>query len=192
LDYSVAQPSEARDADRVSSTTGGEYRGFCFWVFDVCASILLAEMATVAGETPAAERSAWLADLEHQLRVNAIVGIGIPLDEWCDGHEEQFLALVTEAARRLAGRDPTTAQQAAAWIVLDGSPILWRGRDPVDTEPIVAFADAMAAIIRGTYPQARTASGGSSASPAGSGRSRCASESRSFLLLARRDEGGTR
>ena len=152
----VARPSEARDADWASSTTAGEYRGFCFWVFDVCASIVLAEMATVASETPAAERSAWLADLEEHLRVHALVGadFGIPLDEWCDGHEEQFLALVTEAGRRLAGRGPITAQQAAAWIVLDGKPILWRGRDPVDTEPIVAFADAMAAIIRGACPQA--------------------------------------
>jgi len=155
LDYSVAPPSEAPDADWVSKTTPGEYRGFCFWVFDVCKSILFAEMVTVASETPVAERSEWLADLEHQLRVHAIVSdFAIPLDEWCDGHEEQFLALVTEAGRRLGGRGFITAQQAAAWIVLDSSPIIWRGRDRVDTGPIVAFADAMAAIIRGTYPQA--------------------------------------
>ena len=139
----------------MSATTPAEYHGSCFWVFDVCKSILFAEMATVASETPAAGQSPWLADLEHELRVHAIIGdLEIPLDEWCDGHEEQFLALVTDASRRLAGREPITAQQAAAWIVLDGSPILWRGRDPVDTDPIAAFADALAAIIRGTYPQA--------------------------------------
>jgi len=45
----------------VSKTTPAEYHGFCFWVFDVCASILFAEMATVARETPAAGRSSWLA-----------------------------------------------------------------------------------------------------------------------------------
>ncbi len=138
----------------MSKTTAGEYHGFCFWVFDVYASILFAEMATVASEKPAAGRSAWLADLEHELRVHAIVGadFGIPLDQWCDGHEEQFLALVTEAARRLAERGTITAQQAAAWIVLDAAPILWRGQDAVDTDPIVTFAVALAAIIRGTYP----------------------------------------
>ena len=87
----------------MSKTTPAEYHGFCFWVFDVCQSILFAEMAAVAGEAPAAERSAWLADLERQLRVHAIVGadFAIPLDQWCDGHEEQFLALVSEAGRRL-------------------------------------------------------------------------------------------
>jgi hypothetical protein len=114
----------------VSRTTPAEFHGFCFWVFDVCESILFAEMAAVAGEMPVSERSAWLADLEHQLRVHAIGGadFAIPLDRWCDGHEEQFLALVTEAGRRLAERDRITAQQAAAWIVLDGTPIIWRGQ----------------------------------------------------------------
>jgi hypothetical protein len=103
----------------------------------------------------AAGRSAWLGDLENELRVQAIVSdFGIPLDEWCDGHEEQFLALVTEAGRRLAERGTVTAQQAAAWIVLDGTPIIWRGQDAVDTDPIVTFAEALAAIIGGTYPQA--------------------------------------
>ena len=138
----------------MSKTTSAGYHGFCFWVFDVSASILFAEMATVASKTPVAERSAWLADLEHQLRVHAIVSdFAIPLDEWCDGHEEQFLALVTEGLR-LAERGTITAQQAAAWVVLNGTPIIWRGQDAVDTDPVVTFADALAAIIRGTYPQA--------------------------------------
>lgn len=140
----------------MSKTTPAEYHGFSFWVLDVCESILFAEMAAVASETPAAERSAWLAGLEHQLRVHAIAGanFAIPLDQWCDGHKEQFLALVTEAGRRLAGRAAITAQQAAAWIVLDGTPIIWRGQDAVDTDPIVTFAEALSAIIGGTYPQA--------------------------------------
>lgn len=140
----------------MSKTTAAEYHGFCFWVFDVCQSILFAEMATVASERPAVERSGWLASLEHQLRVHAIVGadFAIPLDQWCDGHEEQFLALVTVAGRRLAERGTITAQQAAAWIVLDGTPVIWRGQDAVDTDPIVTFAEALASIIRGTYPQA--------------------------------------
>lgn len=58
------------------------------------------------------------------------------------------------AGRRLAGRGAITAWHAAAWTVLDGTPIIWRGQDAVDTDPIVTFAEALAAIIRGTYPQA--------------------------------------
>jgi hypothetical protein len=59
-----------------------------------------------------------------------------------------------QAGRRLAGRGSITAQQAAVWIVLDSTPVLWRGQDHVETGPVVAFAEARAAIIRGTYPQA--------------------------------------
>ena len=58
------------------------------------------------------------------------------------------------AGRRLAGRGTVTAQQAAAWIVLDGTPTIWRGQDAMDTDPIVTLADALTAIIGGTYPQA--------------------------------------
>jgi hypothetical protein len=140
----------------VSKTATADYRGSWFWVFDVCASILFAEMAAVARETPAPERTRWLADLEHELRVHAIVGadFALPLDQWCDGHEEQFLGLVAEAAGRLARRGTFTAQQAAERIVFEGKPIIWRGQEAVDIGSIVTFADALAAIIRGTYPQA--------------------------------------
>lgn len=86
----------------------------------------------------------------------AVVGanLAVPLDQWCDGHEEQFLALVAEAGRRLAERGTITARQAAAWTVLDGTPVIWHGQDTVGTGPVVAVAEALAAIIRGTYPLA--------------------------------------
>jgi hypothetical protein len=35
----------------------------------------------------------------------------------------------------------------------DGTPIILRGQHAMDTDPIVAFAEAVAAIIRGTCPQ---------------------------------------
>jgi hypothetical protein len=91
----------------------------------------------------------------------------ISLDQRCDGYEEKFLALVAEAGWRLAGRGTINAQQAAAWIVLDGTAILWRGQDPMDADTVVTIAGALAAIILGTYPQARPATGGTSATPAG-------------------------
>jgi hypothetical protein len=140
----------------VSKTTPGGYHGFQFWVFDVCGSILFAEMAAVAAEAPAAGRTAWLADLEHQLRVHSIIGadFAIPLDKWCDGHEDEFIALARAAAGRLAERGHVTAEQAAAWTVLDGAPVIWRGQDIMDTGPVITFAHALAAIIRGTYPPA--------------------------------------
>ena len=139
----------------MSKTTPGGYRDHWFWVFDVCESILFATMADIAAQMPAHERGPWLTDLEHQLRVDAIVGADqfISLDEWCDGHEEQFIDLVARAAQRLAERDHITAQEAAEWIVLDQEPIIWRGQDTVDTGPVIIFAHALIDIIHGTYPQ---------------------------------------
>jgi hypothetical protein len=56
-------------------------------------------------------------------------------DEWCDGHEQEFLAILAEAARRLAERGRITAEDAARWTVLDNHPIIWRGQEFEDTGP---------------------------------------------------------
>jgi len=104
-------------------------------------------MAAVAAQTPAEERSAWLADLEHQLRVHAIVGadFNVSFDDWCDGQEEEFLRLLATSRRRLAERGTVTTQEAAAWVVLDDRTIIWRG-GVLDCQAVVAFADALTAM----------------------------------------------
>jgi len=138
----------------VSKTVPAGYHGFEFWVYDVCASILFAQMAEVITETPRRQRPAWLTALKQQLRVHALLGANqyVPLGEWCDGHEEEFLAVLSEAARRLAARGRITAGEAAAWIVCDGQPIIWRSREAEETAPVVAFAEALDAIVHGEYP----------------------------------------
>ncbi len=125
-------------------------------MFDVAESLLFATMAEVAATAPVGQRSAWLSDLEYQLRLHAVAGasLAVPLGEWCDGHEEEFLALLIEAGQRLAARGRVTAAEAVTWTVLDGTPVIWRGHDAIATGPAVAVADALAAVIRGTHPQA--------------------------------------
>lgn len=116
----------------MSKTVPFEYRGQLFWVFDVCESVLFAEMVDIAAQVPARERTPWLAGLEQQLRVDAIVGAShaIPLEQWCDGHEDGFIALAARAANRLGGRGSITAQQAA-WVDRPGrrsGPLTWPGQ----------------------------------------------------------------
>jgi hypothetical protein len=139
----------------VSKTVPAGYHGFEFWVYDVCASILFAQMADVIAETPKSSGPGWLTELKQQLRVHAVLGANqyVPLDEWCDGHEEEFLAVLAEAARRLATRDRVTAEEAAAWIVIDGLPIIWRGGEAEETAPAVALAGIFDAIVHGRYPE---------------------------------------
>lgn len=140
----------------MSKTTPAGYHGFEFWLYDVCESILFAEMAEVINEHPRRQRPDWLTALKRELRVHALVGADfyVPFDDWCDGHEEEFLAIVAEASRRLEERGRITAEEASAWVVLDGKPIIWRGQEFEDTAPVVAFAEILRAIIRGEYPEA--------------------------------------
>lgn len=139
----------------MSKTTPAGYHGFKFWVYDVCESILFAQMAEVITETPKRQRSEWLSALKQDLRVHAIVGASfyIPFDKWCDGHETEFLAILAEAARRLAERGRITAEDAARWTVLDNQTIIWRRQEFVDTGPVVAFAEILTEIIHGEYPE---------------------------------------
>jgi hypothetical protein len=139
----------------VSKTTPAGYHGFEFWVYDVCESILFAQMADVITETSGRQRSDWLSALEQQLRLGAVLGANhyVPFGEWCDGHEQEFLAILAEAARRLADRGQITAEDAARWTVLSNHPIIWRGQEFEDTGPVVAFAAVLTEIIHGKYPK---------------------------------------
>ena len=134
------------------------YHGFEFWVYDVSASILFAQMADVIAETPKRQRPEWLSALKQELRVHAILGADqyVPLGKWCDEHEEEFLAVLAEAARRLAARGRITAEEAAAWVVCDGQPIIWRGAEAEETVPAVALARILDEIVRGKYPEPPT------------------------------------
>jgi hypothetical protein len=138
----------------VSKTTPAGFRGFEFWLYDVCASILFAQMADVIAESPCSQRPEWLTALNRELRVHAVVGASfyVPFDAWCDGHEEEFIELLAEASRRLAGQGQISAADAAAWAVLDGKPIIWRRQAFEDTAPVVAFTEILTMIIRGQYP----------------------------------------
>jgi hypothetical protein len=70
------------------------------------------------------------------------------------GHEEEFLSLLSEAGKALAARGKITAHEAASWRVLDDATVLWRGADVVSTRPVLALAEALSAIVRGTHPLA--------------------------------------
>lgn len=152
----VAGGAGARQAGEVSKTVPVGYHGFEFWVYDVSASILFAQTADVIAETPKKQRSRWLSALKLQLRAQAVLGADqyISLGEWCDGHEEDFCGLLAEAARRLKARGRITAEEAAAWIVCDRQPVIWRGREFEETAPAVALAETLDAIVRGHYPRA--------------------------------------
>jgi hypothetical protein len=135
--------------------TAGSYHGFDFWVYDVCQGLVFAEMAAAAEAIPRDERPGWMIEIIPELKLYAGVNdFHIPLDEWADGHEEEFIDLVAKAKERLIARGTVTPEEAAEWFVMPDLPIHWRGKTPITTESAVEFADAMIQIVRGTYPAA--------------------------------------
>ena len=82
--------------------------------------------------------------------------LGLPLDGWADGHEDEFVSLVEAACARVASRAVITSEEAARWRVLDGHPVIWRGHDQVRTRPITALGEALVKIIQGSHPPAPT------------------------------------
>ncbi|MBS2964842.1 hypothetical protein KGA66_17425 [Actinocrinis puniceicyclus] len=139
----------------MSKTTPGGFHGFEFWVHDVCQGLLFAEMIAAIEAIPAAQRPGWMADLVPELQVHACVNdLYIPIDEWADGHEDAFAELVARARDRLITRGTLTPQEAAAWIIMDELPVHWRGTAPISTNAAVEFAEALIAIVSGTYPEA--------------------------------------
>ncbi|REH53802.1 hypothetical protein BCF44_10223 [Kutzneria buriramensis] len=121
-----------------------DYGDDLYWVYDVSLSVLFAEMA--------AEPSEW----EPELRRNAVVGANsaVPLDEWTDGRETAFIALIHAACARLATKEVITAAEAAEWRVLDDATVIWRGGNAVSTKRIVTLGEALIRIIEGEYPPA--------------------------------------
>ena len=140
----------------MSKTVPAGYHGFEFWVYDVCASILFAQMADVIAETPKSRRPGWLTELKQQLRVHAVLGANqyVSLEEWYDGHEEEFLAVLAEAARRLAARGRVTAEEAAAWgcrsYGVEGKPRRPRPRLPWLRSSVPSSTDATPSLRPGT------------------------------------------
>jgi hypothetical protein len=115
----------------VSKSTPSAFRGTEFWVYDVCKSLLLAQMVAVVEDSPSDERPSAIADIENDLRVDAAVGdLFLPLDEWADRDEGAFLSLVSLATDRLNAHQRVTAAEAADCVVLDAMPVIWRG-DPI-------------------------------------------------------------
>ena len=72
-------------------------------------------MADVAAQAPAGQRSPWLSDLEHQLRVHAIVG-PVSRSRWTSG-----------ATGTRTSSSPWSPRRAGGWPGGAGSP---RGRPP--------------------------------------------------------------
>lgn len=76
------------------------YRGFEFWVYDVCLSIVLAEMVDVAED-----RGSWPASLLSELRIHATVAdLQLPLGVACQPSGSRKVGIVSACRSSPPGR----------------------------------------------------------------------------------------
>lgn len=137
----------------MSKTKPCAYGQVDFWIYDVSVSILFAEMIGVAEQNAIGYSPAWLATVVPDMRRHAAVGSDFFLrfDGWVDGHDGEFIRLVTAACERLRARGRITQRQAAHWRVLDEETVHWRGTDDLLTAPVVALGRALVEIIGDRY-----------------------------------------
>jgi hypothetical protein len=138
----------------VSKTVAVEFRGRCFWAFDVSLSILLRETVVLGARTTDGD---WLGPVLAELRHAAIGGStrGLDLDLGVTDEQRQVVVrLIEQAGERLSQREFITASEAAQLEIEPGVTVSWRPADAIPTEPIVDLSKALSALVRGTLPHA--------------------------------------
>jgi hypothetical protein len=132
------------------------FRDRRMWVYDASISVLFAQVIRDVEEMPAARRPVWWPNVMQDLRVQAAISdFYVDLDLGLDGAQhEEFAQLIDDASAALLRRGTFTADEAAAWKVLDDISVTFRGTEPVDLAPAADVGAALIALIRGTLPSA--------------------------------------
>jgi hypothetical protein len=124
------------------------------WVYDAALSVLLAQVIRMVEDMPAQGRPHWWAGCENDLRVQCAISDFV-FDLYLglnDAQREQFARLLENASDALLRRQTVTPEEAAGWRVLDDLPVIFRGSEPQDTQPIAELGRALAGLIRGSLP----------------------------------------
>jgi hypothetical protein len=138
----------------VTKTKSVGLHGTDMWTYDASLSLVLAQMVRLVEESPPDRRPEWWAGVVRELRVHAVITeFYLDLDLGLDADQREELArLFEEAAELVRERRVFTAEEAAAWPILDDEPVTFRGREPEATAPAAELGHALAQLIRGTLP----------------------------------------
>jgi hypothetical protein len=121
------------------------------WAYDASLAVLLAQVIDNVAALPMALRPRWWSQYEEELRIQATVSdLYFDLAECPD--REEFALLLAQASGQLLDRGAVTGEEAAAWKVLDDSPVIFRG--PLETAPVAELGRALVALLRGALADA--------------------------------------
>ena len=128
------------------------YRDEGFWVYDVVSSVFLSFLVEAADEQVAT--NSWLSEDVYSWRVNAIVSdYSFHLNnEWSRSQIDLVVALCRQANEAIRSRASIPASDIPEpfpneWIEL-------RGHNPIPSEPVARFGEAIISLLRGELPEA--------------------------------------
>ena len=126
------------------------------WIYDVTLSLLLATTIQIVETMSPIERPKWWPTVEQDVRTHAAVNdlyfdVGLGLDA---GRRHELAAIYDQAAELVEARGILTVDEAAAWIVYDDMPVMFRGTEPFDTAPAAEAGRVMADLLRGRFQDA--------------------------------------
>src|SRR5262245_12099588 len=140
----------------MSKTLFVEYRGTGFWAYDVAVGILLKHLIDAANKAGPARDAAWLTECVESWRANAVSSdFGLHLhDAWNGDQVEVICSLLAVACASLECRECISADEMAAWNIIDGRGVFARGDPWFPTAPVVELAEAVESLLAGTLPAA--------------------------------------
>lgn len=138
----------------VTATKAVGLHGTEMWVYDASLSLVLAQTVRLVEQSPPDRRPTWWSGVVRELCVHAVITeFFLDLDLGLTaGQREELARLFDAAAELVLERGVFTADEAAAWPVLDDTTVRFRGREPVPTAPAAESGHALARLIRGTLP----------------------------------------
>jgi hypothetical protein len=140
----------------MSRTLYVEFRDSGFWVYDVAAEVFAKFLIDAANELAAVSAEQWLADAVAKWRVSAICSDqGFYLDDgWSQPQIRAVIALCRTATEAVRSQGDIPAREVESWQILEDYRIFPRGHDPIPSEAIARFGDAVVQLLEGTLAPA--------------------------------------
>lgn len=133
-----------------------EYADDGFWAYDVAIGVFLKHLIDVAERRTIEPENSWLSPCIEQWRINIIVSdYGLYLDEtWSDTQRQTICELIDDACTQLRKRPSIPSDEMLGWDVLDGQGVDSRGAIQFPAAPVLELAQAVQALLCGTFPSA--------------------------------------
>lgn len=138
----------------MTKTSGVDFGGRSFWVYDVVGGIFLYHLICAAEEHLITTNSSleWLENSIRKWKVAAaITELAYYLDDrWPEEQLDLVLKLIRTANQKIRQTEYFKSKEVETWPLLDDLYIHCRGNETIPSEPIALFGEALIALANNT------------------------------------------